>query len=159
MPAPDAANAMDAMDDIREIVKYLPHRYPFLLVDRVSAYEKGVRLRAIKNVTINEPIFTGHFPQSPVFPGVLILEALAQASALLAFKDLGGYPSERTLYLLAGIDKARFRRQVVPGDQLVLEVTLAREKRGFWKFDGRASVEGTLACGAELTIARNELDD
>jgi len=149
----------DAIDDIGEILKYLPHRYPFLLVDRVTGYEKGTRLQAFKNITFNEPVFTGHFPQSPVFPGVLILEALAQASALLAFKDMGGYPSDRTLYLLAGIDKARFRRQVVPGDRLMIEVVLQREKRGFWKFEGRTSVDDVLACSAEITIAHNELDE
>lgn len=150
---------MEALDDIGEILKYLPHRYPFLLVDRVVAFEQGVSLRAYKNVTFNEPIFTGHFPQSPVFPGVLILEALAQTAALLAFKGMGDYPSERTLYLLAGIDKARFRRQVTPGDRLFLEVQLLREKRGFWKFDAKATVEDALACGAEVTIAHNELDE
>ena len=149
----------DAIDDIGEILKYLPHRYPFLLVDRVTGYEKGTQLQAFKNITFNEPVFTGHFPQSPVFPGVLILEALAQASALLAFKDMGGYPSDRTLYLLAGIDKARFRRQVTPGDRLFLDVRVQREKRGFWKFDANASVDEALACSAEVTIAHNELDD
>jgi 3-hydroxyacyl-[acyl-carrier-protein] dehydratase len=129
------------------------------MVDRVTAFEPNQSLTAFKNVTFNEPIFTGHFPQSPVFPGVLILEALAQASALLAFKSMGGYPSERTLYLLAGIDKARFRRQVIPGDRLTFEVSVLREKRGIWKFDARASVDGTLACTAEVMVARNELEE
>ncbi len=150
---------MDTVDDISEILKYLPHRYPFLMVDRVTAFEPNQSLKAFKNVTYNEPIFTGHFPQSPVFPGVLILEALAQASALLAFKSMGGYPTERTLYLLAGIDKARFRRQVVPGDRLSFDVSVIREKRGIWKFDARASVDDALACTAEVMVARNELEE
>ena len=148
----------DALDDIREILKYLPHRYPFLLVDRVLSFEADRALAAIKNVTFNEPIFTGHFPQSPVFPGVLILEAMAQASALLAFKGMDGYPSERTLYLLVGIDAARFKRQVVPGDRLLFDVEVIKERRGIWKFGARASVDGTTACTAEVMVARNELD-
>jgi len=147
------------MDDIREILKYLPHRYPFLMVDRVMSFEVNKSLSAIKNVTFNEPIFTGHFPQSPIFPGVLILEALAQSAALLAFKSLGGYPSEKTLYLLVGIDKARFKRQVIPGDQLVFDVTVLKEKRGIWRFDATAKVDGVLACSAEVLIAKNEIEE
>ena len=147
------------MDDIREIVKYLPHRYPFLMVDRVIEFEQNTSLKAIKNVTINEPIFTGHFPQSPIFPGVLILEAMAQAAALLAFKSMDGYPSEKTLYLLVGIDKARFKRQVIPGDQIVFDVTVIKEKRGIWRFDAKATVDGALACSSEVLIARNEIDE
>ncbi|MBT8144202.1 MAG: 3-hydroxyacyl-ACP dehydratase FabZ [Granulosicoccus sp.] len=147
------------MDDIREILKYLPHRYPFLMVDRVIDFEPHKSLKALKNVTFNEPIFTGHFPQSPIFPGVLVLEALAQASALLAFKSLGGYPSEKTLYLLVGIDKARFKRQVIPGDQLIFDVHVQKEKRGIWRFTATASVAGKLACSAEVLIARNEIDE
>ena len=147
------------MDDIREILKYLPHRYPFLLVDRVTQFDSGKTLTAIKNVTFNEPIFTGHFPQSPIFPGVLILEAMAQASALLAFKSMGGYPGEKTLYLLVGIDKARFKRQVVPGDQLVIDVSVQKEKRGIWRFDAKAKVDDVLACSSEVLIARNEIDE
>ncbi len=150
---------MEGQDDIREILKYLPHRYPFLMIDRVLSFEHEKSLTAIKNITFNEPIFTGHFPQSPVFPGVLILEAMAQASALLAFKSLGGYPSEKTLYLLVGIDKARFKVQVVPGDQLHFSVTVLREKRGIWKFDATATVDGKTVCTAEVMIAKNELDD
>lgn len=150
---------MEALDDIREILKYLPHRYPFLMVDRVLTFEKDRSLTAIKNVTFNEPIFTGHFPQSPVFPGVLILEALAQSSALLAFKSLGGYPNDKTLYLLVGIDGARFKRQVTPGDRMLFEVDVIKERRGIWKFNGRASVDGATACTAEVMIARNELDE
>ena len=147
------------MDDIREILKYLPHRYPFLLVDRVTQFDSGKTLTAIKNVTFNEPIFTGHFPQSPIFPGVLILEAMAQTSALLAFKSMGGYPSEKTLYLLVGIDKARFKRQVIPGDQLVIDVSVRKERRGIWRFDAKAKVDDVLACSSEVLIARNEIDE
>lgn len=150
---------MEALDDISEILKYLPHRYPFVMVDRVTTYEPNTSLSAFKNITYNEPIFTGHFPQAAVFPGVMILEALAQSSALLAFKSMGGYPSARTLYLLAGIDKARFRRQVVPGDRLMFEVSSLWEKRGIWKFDAKATVDGELACAAEVMLARNELDE
>jgi len=150
---------LEGQDDIREILKYLPHRYPFLMIDRVLSFELEKSLTAIKNITYNEPIFTGHFPQSPVFPGVLILEAMAQASALLAFKSLGGYPSEKTLYLLAGIDKARFKQQVVPGDQIVFTVDVLREKRGIWKFDAKATVNDKIVCTAEVLIAKNELDD
>ena len=147
------------MDDIREILKYLPHRYPFLMVDRVTGFTPNQTLTAIKNVTFNEPIFTGHFPQSPIFPGVLILEAMAQAAALLAFKSMDGYPSEKTLYLLVGIDKARFKRQVIPGDQLVFNVTVQKEKRGIWRFEATAEVDGVLACSAEVLIDRNEIDE
>lgn len=147
------------MDDIREILKYLPHRYPFLMIDRVIDFQPNESLTAIKNITFNEPIFTGHFPQSPIFPGVLILEAMAQACALQAFKSMGGYPSEKTLYLLVGIDKARFKRQVIPGDQIEFHVTVQKEKRGIWRFDATAKVEGVLACSAEVLIARNEIDD
>lgn len=147
------------MDDIREILKYLPHRYPFLMVDRVTDFEANKSLKALKNVTYNEPIFTGHFPQSPIFPGVLILEALAQSAALMAFKSMEGYPSEKTLYLLVGIDKARFKRQVIPGDQLNFEVTVLKEKRGIWVFKATAHVEGVLACSAEVLIAKNEIDE
>lgn len=148
-----------AVDDIREILKYLPHRYPFLMVDRVTDFEKDTSLKAFKNISFNEPIFTGHFPQSPIFPGVLILEALAQASALLAFKSMGGYPSEKTLYLLVGIDNARFKRQVIPGDRLDFEVSLIKERRGISKFEAKASVDGVLACSAEVIIAKNEIDE
>lgn len=147
------------MDDIREILKYLPHRYPFLMIDRVTDFQERQSLTALKNITFNEPIFTGHFPQAPIFPGVLILEAMAQACALLAFKSMGGYPSDKTLYLLVGIDKARFKHQVVPGDQLIFTVKLQKERRGIWRFDATAHVNDTLACSAEVLIARNEIDE
>ena len=127
------------------------------MIDRVTAFEQNKTLSAIKNVTFNEPIFTGHFPQAPIFPGVLILEAMAQAAALLAFKSMGGYPSEKTLYLLVGIDKARFKKQVVPGDQIIFDVIVQKEKRGIWRFEAVAKVDGVLACSAEVLIARNEM--
>ena len=136
--------------DIHEILKKLPHRYPILLVDRVLALEKGVRIQAIKNVTINEPFFTGHFPHRPVMPGVLMLEAMAQAAALLAFDTLGVVPDDKTVYYFAGIDGARFKRPVEPGDQLVMDVSLDRMKAGIFKFKGVARVDGNIACEAEL---------
>jgi len=147
------------VDDIREILKYLPHRYPFLMIDRVIDFQEGKSLTAIKNITFNEPIFTGHFPQSPIFPGVLILEAMAQACALQAFKSMGGYPSEKTLYLLVGIDKARFKKQVIPGDQIVFHVDVQKERRGIWRFDATAKVDDILVCSSEVLIARNEIDE
>ena len=136
--------------DIHQILKQLPHRYPILLVDRVLDIEKGQRIRALKNVTINEPFFTGHFPHRPVMPGVLMLEALAQAAALLAFDTLGVVPDDKTVYYFAGIDGARFKRPVEPGDQLVLEVELDRMKAGIFKFKARAKVGEETAVEAEL---------
>ncbi len=136
--------------DIHEILKKLPHRYPFLLVDRVLELEKGKRIRALKNVTMNEPFFVGHFPHRPVMPGVLMLEAMAQAAALLAFDTLGVVPDDKTVYYFAGIDAARFKRPVEPGDQLVMDVTLDRMKSGIFKFKGVATVDGKTACEAEL---------
>ena len=138
------------MMDIHRILKQLPHRYPILLVDRVLELEKGKRIKALKNVSINEPFFTGHFPHRPVMPGVLMLEALAQAAALLAFDTLGVTPDEKTVYYLAGIDGARFKRPVGPGDQLILMVELDRMKAGIFKFKARAMVEQELAVEAEL---------
>ena len=138
------------MLDIHQILKQLPHRYPFLLVDRVLEVEKGKRIRALKNVTINEPFFTGHFPHRPVMPGVLILEAMAQAAALLAFDTLGVTPDDKTVYYFAGIDGARFKRPVEPGDQLVMDVTLGRMKSGIFKFKGTTRVGEDIACEAEL---------
>lgn len=138
------------MMDIHQILKQLPHRYPILLVDRVIEVHKGQRIQALKNVTINEPFFTGHFPHRPVMPGVLMLEALAQAAALLAFDTLGTTPDDKTVYYFAGIDGARFKRPVEPGDQLVMDVTLDRMKAGIFKFTGTARVDGQVACEAEL---------
>ncbi len=137
--------------DIHAILKKLPHRYPILLVDRVLELEVGKRIRALKNVTINEPYFEGHFPQRPVMPGVLMLEALAQAAAVLSFETLGQEPDSNTIYYFAGIDKARFKRPVEPGDQLELHVTLDRMKSGVFKFTGRGTVDGETAVEAELT--------
>jgi 3-hydroxyacyl-[acyl-carrier-protein] dehydratase len=139
--------------DIHKILKQLPHRYPFLLVDRVLAIDKGKTIRALKNVTMNEPFFQGHFPHRPVMPGVLMLEALAQAAALLAFDALDTSPSDDTVYYFAGIDGARFKRPVEPGDQLILEVALLRMKAGIFKFKARALVGQDLAVEAELTCA------
>jgi 3-hydroxyacyl-[acyl-carrier-protein] dehydratase len=145
------------MMDIHKILKQLPHRYPFLLVDRVIEIEKGKTIKALKNVTINEPFFGGHFPHRPVMPGVLMLEALAQAAALLAFDALGSSPTDDMVYYFAGIDGARFKRPVEPGDQLILEVELLRMKAGIFKFKGRAMVAGELAVEAELTCAMRSI--
>ena len=138
------------MMDIHQILKQLPHRYPILLVDRVIELEKGQRIRAIKNVTINEDFFNGHFPRRPVMPGVLMLEALAQASALLACESLDTDPDPNTVYYFAGIDNARFKRPVEPGDQLIMDVTLERAKAGIFKFKGTSYVGEEVACEAEL---------
>ena len=138
------------MMDIHQILDKLPHRYPILLVDRVLEIEKGKSIKALKNVSINEPFFMGHFPHRPVMPGVLMLEAMAQAAALLAFDTLDVVPDEKTVYYFAGIDAARFKRPVEPGDQLIMDVTLDRMKAGIFKFKGVARVDGILACEAEL---------
>ncbi len=139
--------------DIHQILKQLPHRYPFLLVDRVLELDKGKRIKALKNVTMNEPFFEGHFPHRPVMPGVLMLEALAQAAALLAFDALDTSPNDETVYYFAGIDGARFKRPVEPGDQLTLDVELLRMKAGIFKFKAAARVGDDLAVEAELTCA------
>ncbi|WP_083613958.1 3-hydroxyacyl-ACP dehydratase FabZ [Rhizobacter sp. OV335] len=141
--------SMDTMD-IHQILKKLPHRYPILLVDRVLEMEKGVRIKALKNVTINEPFFTGHFPHRPVMPGVLMIEALAQAAALLSFETTGDTPDSDTVYYFVGIDGARFKRPVEPGDQLILDVAVDRVKAGIYKYKARASVGGELAVEADL---------
>jgi len=143
--------------DIHQILKKLPHRYPILLVDRVLELEKGQRIKAIKNVTINEEFFNGHFPRRPVMPGVLMLEALAQAAAVLAFETLGMEPDENTVYYFAGIEAARFRRPVEPGDQLVLDVVMGRMKAGIFKFQAKALVDGEVAVEAELTCAMRSI--
>lgn len=138
------------MMDIHQILEKLPHRYPFLLVDRVLEVEAGVRIKALKNVTINEPFFVGHFPHRPVMPGVLMLEALAQAAALLSFADNNLQSDRNSVIYFVGIDGARFKRPVEPGDQLILEVEADRVRGGIHKFKARATVAGELACGAEL---------
>lgn len=140
--------------DIHEVMKYLPHRPPFLLVDGVVEMKEGESLVAIKNVTMNEPFFVGHFPNYPVMPGVLIVEALAQAAGILAYKSTNTLPSDGVLYLFAGIDNVRFRRVVSPGDQLRLEVKFLWQKRGIWKLESNAYVGDELACSAELLSAR-----
>ena len=145
------------MMDIHQILKQLPHRFPFLLVDRVLELEKGKHIRALKNVTMNEPFFTGHFPHRPVMPGVLMLEALAQAAALLAFDTLGVTPDDKTVYYFAGIDGARFKRPVEPGDQLILEVELDRMKAGIFKFKARAKVGDEIAAEAELMCTMRKI--
>ena len=139
--------------NITGIQALLPHRYPFLMIDRVTNYDEGKTLTAIKNVSVNEPQFTGHFPNMPVFPGVLILEAMAQATGLLAFKTFGA-PAENELYYFASIDKAKFRKPVVPGDQMILEVEFIKERRGIALFNGIAKVDGETVCSAELKCAR-----
>lgn len=144
--------------DIHQILKLLPHRYPFLLVDRVLDMVKGRRITALKNVTINEPFFNGHFPHRPVMPGVLMLEALAQAAALLSFKSADIVPDESMVYYFAAIDGARFKRPVEPGDQLTLEVEIDRVKAGISKFRGKALVGTELACEAELMCAMRRID-
>ena len=141
--------------DINKIMDLLPHRYPFLLIDRVTAVEAGVSLSAIKNVTINEPFFQGHFPGQPVMPGVLILEAMAQGTGLLAFSGLTE-AHESKLYMLVGIDKARFRGQVLPGDQLQIEVTLKRNMRGIGMFECRAKVDGEVVAEAEMMCSAQD---
>jgi len=136
--------------DIRAIMGMLAHRSPFLLVDKVIAYEKGKSLTAIKNVTYNEPFFTGHFPNVPTMPGVLILEALAQACGLLTSQDTGIRAESGVIFYFAGIDNARFKRIVVPGDQLTLDVAIDKIKRNLWRFKAKATVDGELACEADL---------
>ena len=139
--------------DIHQILRKLPHRYPLLLVDRVLEYEAGKRLLAVKNVTINEPFFTGHVPQRPVMPGVLILEALAQAAALLTLESAGVEIDDKTLVYFAAIDNARFKRPVEPGDQLLLDVTLSRLRQGVQRFHGQARVGSEVAAEAEMMCA------
>ncbi|MBL4638556.1 MAG: 3-hydroxyacyl-[acyl-carrier-protein] dehydratase FabZ [Gammaproteobacteria bacterium] len=136
--------------DIHEIQRLLPHRYPLLLIDRVIEFTPGEHLIGIKNVTFNEPHFTGHFPQRVIMPGVLILESLAQATGLLAFKTATDLTSNEDLYYLAGIDNARFKRPVEPGDQLQLKVTLVKQKRNLWKFFGEATVDGEMVVSADI---------
>ena len=149
-------NEMNSMD-IYEVMKHLPHRYPFLLIDRVLDYTPGEKLTAIKNVTVNEPFFPGHFPHRPVFPGVLMLEALAQATGILAFKTTEDLPSEDSLYYFVGIDNARFKKPVEPGDQLLMEVEVTKRKRDMWKFSAKASVDGKVVCSADLMCARKDI--
>lgn len=139
--------------EINEIMQLLPHRYPFLLVDRVLDFEEGKWLKAIKNVSVNEPCFTGHFPNAPIFPGVLILEAMAQATGVLAIKSYGKL-NDNELYYFASIDGAKFKQPVIPGDQMVIDVNFIKEKRGITLFTGKVTVNGNVVCEAELKCAR-----
>mgnify|MGYP002623257408 FL=1 len=143
--------------DHQEIAALLPHRYPFQFVDRVLEFEDGVRIVALKNVSLNEPYFPGHFPDLPVMPGVLICEALAQAGGLLVYRSKGGLP-ENSVVALTGIEKARFRRPVLPGDQLRLEVALVRSRRPLWKMSGRVLVDGKLVAEADFSLTETRTD-
>ncbi|MDP2783712.1 MAG: 3-hydroxyacyl-ACP dehydratase FabZ [Sulfurimicrobium sp.] len=143
--------------DIHEVMAHLPHRYPFLLVDRVQECEPGKDIVAIKNVTINEPFFQGHFPHHPVMPGVLIMEALAQAAGILSFKTMGILPDENSVFYFVGIDNARFKKPVTAGDQLFLHVAIQRQMRGIWKFKAEARVNGDIVAEAELMCAKRDI--
>lgn len=145
------------MKNITELYEYLPHRYPFLLVDRVVEMTPGERIRGYKNVTVNEEFFNGHFPGHPIMPGVLIVEAMAQLSGVLAFESKGRRPAEGYTYYLAGTDKTRFKRPVTPGDQLMMESRILADKRGVMKFDCQAFVDGDLACTSEITCMERRL--
>lgn len=146
------------MMHIKEIREYLPHRYPFLLVDRVAELDMDAKsIRAYKNVSVNEPFFTGHFPDYPIMPGVLIIEAMAQAAGILGFKMMGLKPADGTLYLFVGSDKLRFRQPVVPGDQLLLDAQFLSAKRGIWKFACQARVGDKLVCSAEIICAEQKV--
>lgn len=145
-----------ALFDIRDIMVMLAHRYPFLLIDRVIAYKKGVSLTSIKNVTINEPYFAGHFPDVPTMPGVLILEAMAQSCGVLTARETGIKPNSGVIFYLAGIDNARFKRVVVPGDQITFNVAIDKVKRNLWRFTASAAVDGDLACEANLICVFKE---
>ncbi|HEX9585977.1 MAG TPA: 3-hydroxyacyl-ACP dehydratase FabZ [Gammaproteobacteria bacterium] len=144
--------------DINDVLRYLPHRYPMLLIDRVVDFQKGKSLTVLKNVTYNENFFQGHFPNRPVMPAVLILEAMAQATGIFALRTLGTLPNEKSIYYFVGVDKARFRHPVEPGDRLYIEVRLIRSSRGVWKVASDATVDGKVAASAELMGALREID-
>jgi len=144
--------------DIHEILDHLPHRYPFILIDRVTSMELGNEIVALKNVTINEPFFPGHFPYHPVMPGVLFVEAMAQAAAILSFKTMGVKPSDDSVYYFAGIDSARFKRPVSPGDQIVFNVKIDRIIKGIWKYSGLASVDGQIVAEAQMMCILKAID-
>ena len=145
-----------ATDDVRKVMEYLPHRYPFLMIDKVVDYQAGERLLAVKNVTYNEPQFTGHFPHNPIMPGVLVIEALAQATGLLSMKTLTDRGEDFGEYYLVGIDNARFKRSVVPGDQLMIEAVFKKNRRNIWSFSASATVEGELVVSADIMCASKE---
>jgi len=144
--------------DVKEIREYLPHRYPFLLVDRVTELNLGDFIVAYKNVTVNEPFFNGHFPDHPVMPGVLVIEAMAQAAGILGFKTMDKTPQDGSIYYFVGSDKLRFKRPVVPGDKLQLDAAIVSEKRGIWKFECRASVDGQLVASATILCADRKVE-
>jgi 3-hydroxyacyl-[acyl-carrier-protein] dehydratase len=143
--------------DIHEVMAHLPHRYPFLLVDRVLECEPGKNIVAVKNVTINEPFFQGHFPHHPVMPGVLIMEALAQAAGILSFKTMGSMPDDHSVFYFVGIDNARFKKPVTAGDQLHLHIEILRNMRGIWKYKAEATVDGEIVAEAELMCAKRDI--
>lgn len=143
--------------DIHEVLQHLPHRFPFLLVDRVLECEPGKRIVALKNVSINEPFFTGHFPHHPVMPGVLIMEALAQAAGILSFRTMEVKPDPNSVFYFVGIDNARFKRPVTAGDQLQLHVTIERQVRGIWKYRAEAKVDGVVVAEADLMCAKRDV--
>jgi 3-hydroxyacyl-[acyl-carrier-protein] dehydratase len=144
------SNLTNTSMDIHEILDHLPHRYPFVLIDRVISMELGKEITALKNVSVNEPFFPGHFPYHPVMPGVLIVEAMAQAAAILSFKTMGAKPSDDSVYYFAGIDSARFKKPVSPGDQIILNVKIDRILKGIWKYTGVASVDGAVVAEASM---------
>lgn len=148
----------DTSMDIHEILDHLPHRYPFVLVDRVLSLEVGKQIVAVKNVSINEPFFPGHFPYHPVMPGVLIVEAMAQAAAILSFKTMGVKPTDDAVYYFAGIDNARFKKPVSPGDQIILKVSIDRILRGIWKYKGVALVDDSVVAEAEMMCILKEIE-
>jgi len=152
------AEGSKAEMDINDVLRYLPHRYPMLLIDRVVDFQKGKSLTVLKNVTYNENFFQGHFPNRPVMPAVLILEAMAQATGIFALRTLGTLPNEKSIYYFVGVDKARFRHPVEPGDRLYIEVRLIRSSRGVWKVASDATVDGKVAASAELMGALREID-
>ncbi|MFM1910840.1 MAG: (3R)-hydroxymyristol acyl carrier protein dehydratase [Pseudomonadota bacterium] len=149
---------LDTSMDIHQILDHLPHRYPFVLVDRVLSLEVGKEIVAVKNVSINEPFFPGHFPYHPVMPGVLIVEAMAQAAAILSFKTMGVKPTDDAVYYFAGIDNARFKKPVSPGDQIVLKVSIDRILRGIWKYKGVALVDDAIVAEAEMMCILKEIE-
>ena len=147
----------DSSMNINEILDHLPHMYPFVLVDKVLSYEVGKKIEAVKNVTINEPFFPGHFPHFQVMPGILIIEAMAQAAAILSFKTMNDKPNDHSVYYFAGVDNARFKKPVVPGDQLNLTVSIEKRIKGFWKYKGIALVENKVVAEANITCILKEI--
>ncbi len=154
----DTATTTTTSMDIHEILDHLPHRYPFVMIDRVISMELGKEIIALKNVSINEPFFPGHFPHHPVMPGVLIVEAMAQAAAILSFKTMGKKPTDDSVYYFAGIDSARFKKPVSPGDQIILNVKIDRILKGIWKYSGIATVDGVVVAEASMMCILKSID-